>query len=220
MNYLIISKKKWEKKNFKNLKNNIYFSNKINYPLLNKVKPKIIFFIFWSKIIKANIYNKFLCIQFHSSNLPRFRGGSPIQNQIFRGIKKTKISAFKINEKIDTGDVCLKNNLLLNGSAKKIYIKIEKICISMIKKIIKMKKISFKKQKGKSSFFKRRNELQSDLTKLKVYNKIKIFDFIRMLDAPGYPSAYLNLNKFKILFNNAKIINNKINGKFTIIQKK
>lgn len=219
MSYLIISKKKWGKKNFKNLKNNIYFSNKINYRQLNKVKPKIIFFIFWSKKIKSNIYNKFLCIQFHSSDLPKFRGGSPIQNQIFRGVKKTKISAFKINEKIDTGDVCLKNDLLLNGSAKEIYIKIEKICISMIKKIIKMKKINFKKQKGKSSFFKRRDELQSDLTKLKVYNKIKIFDFIRMLDAPGYPSAFLNLNKFKILFNNAKIINNKINGKFTIIQK-
>ena len=29
------------------------------------------------------------CICLHESNLPKFRGGSPIQNQIIKGIKKT-----------------------------------------------------------------------------------------------------------------------------------
>ena len=32
------------------------------------------------------------------ADLPKFRGGSPIQNQIIRGIDKTKTTAFLMNE--------------------------------------------------------------------------------------------------------------------------
>ena len=60
-----------------------------------------------------------MCIQFHSSDLPKFKGGSPIQNQILKEIKKTKLTAFKINNIIDGGDICMKSNILLNGKAEK-----------------------------------------------------------------------------------------------------
>ena len=84
-----------------------------------------------------------MCIQFHSSNLPKFKGGSPIQNQIMNNIKKTKITAFKVNDKIDAGDFCLKKNLDLKGSANEIYIRMEKTCIAMIKKLTKKKENKF-----------------------------------------------------------------------------
>ena len=44
----------------------------------------------------------------HPSDLPKFRGGSPIQNQIINGVKKTKISIFRINSEIDAGDIVAK----------------------------------------------------------------------------------------------------------------
>ena len=49
----------------------------------------------------------------------------------------------------------------------------------------------------------------------------QIFDFIRMLDAKGYPNAFLNFKKYKIIFNNAKIRKNEkeVYGKFKIIKK-
>ena len=125
---LIISKKKYNKSNYNILKNNknFIFLDNINLKKINKIKPRIIFFIFWSKKISENIFSKFLCIQFHSSDLPKFRGGSPIQNQILNNVYKTKLSAFKINQKIDDGDICLKSNISLYGKAENIYQTIEK----------------------------------------------------------------------------------------------
>ena len=41
-----------------------------------------------------------------------------------------------------------------------------------------------------------------------------------MLDAKGYPNAYLEFKRYKILLNNAKKYKNSINGEFKIIKKK
>ena len=84
-------------------------------------KPEIIFFPDWSWIIPNEIISNYKCICFHESNLPKFRGGSPIQNQIIRGITKTKTTAFIMNEKIDAGDIILQKNLSLEGSIQEIF---------------------------------------------------------------------------------------------------
>ena len=160
MSYIIITKKIWDKNNFKKIKKNFKILNKINLKVIRKINPKIIFFIHWSTFINKNIYNKYLCIQFHSSNLPMGRGGSPIQNQILLGLKSTKLTAFKISQKLDAGPVCLKSSLKLNGRAIDIYKRIEKQSIKMIRRIIKLKKINFYEQNGKHSYFTRRKKIQ------------------------------------------------------------
>ena len=204
MNYIIITKKIWNKKNFETISKNIKVLNKINLIKIKKINPKIIFFIHWSKYIKKNIYKKYLCIQFHASDLPKGKGGSPIQNQILLGIKKTKLTAFKIDEKLDSGLVCLKSNLNLNGRAVDIYKNIEKTSIKMIKMIIGMKKIKFLKQNGNATFFKRRKKYQSKFKFNKFKSINKLYDFLRMLDAPSYPHAYTDIENFRITFNNIK----------------
>ena len=98
----------------------------INLKKINQVNPRIIFFIFWSKIIPKKIFSNFLCIQFHSSDLPKFKGGSPIQNQILKKIYKTKISAFKINEKIDEWRYLHEIKYFIILVKQKIFIKILK----------------------------------------------------------------------------------------------
>ena len=219
MQYLLITKKKWNIKNFKILDKKVLVKNKIDQNFIKKVKPKIIFFLHWSKKIHVNLYTKNLCIQFHCSNLPNFRGGSPVQNQILRGIKKTKLTAFKINEKIDTGEICLKKNLSLHGNVNIIYERIEKTAINMINTIIKKKKLKFTKQKGKGKYFKRRKKEESNLLLTNHLALKNVYDFIRMLDATDYPRAFINLQKYKIFFKNAKFYKNKINGEFKIIKK-
>jgi len=220
INYLVISKKKWNKNNFKTLKRPFIFLNKLDKKKIANISPKIIFFIHWSQKIPPEIFNNFLCIQFHSSNLPKFRGGSPIQNQIIRGIKKTKVTAFKVSNKIDSGDICLKKNLDLNGTAMQIYERMEKICLYMIKDIERKKKIKFNKQKGKPSYFRRRKATESNMLSLKIISIENMFNFIRMLDAHEYPKAYLDIKKFKILFKNVKKTKKKIlEGEFKIVKK-
>ena len=220
INYLVISKKKWDTNNFKTLNKSFKFLNKLDNKKIINFSPKIIFFIHWSKKIPSEIFKSFLCIQFHSSNLPKFKGGSPIQNQIIRGIKKTKITAFKVSNKIDSGDICLRKNLDLNGTAMQIYKKMEKICIFMIKELVRKKEIKFNKQKGKSSYFRRRKAAESNMLSLKMINIENMFNFIRMLDAHDYPKAYLDIKKYKILLKNVKRAKNKtLKGEFKIVKK-
>ena len=216
MKFIIITKKKWDSNNFKKLGKNILLLNNINLLKIKRINPKIIFFIHWSKFVSKNIFKKYLCIQFHASNLPKGKGGSPIQNQIMLNVKKTKISAFKISERLDSGPICLQGNLSLQGSAIDILRRMENKSIQMIKKIIKKKFLVFKKQKGKTSFFKRRKPSESkiDFNNMKSINRL--YDFLRMLDAPDYPNAFIKLNKFKFTFNDIKTNKNEIDAKVKI----
>jgi methionyl-tRNA formyltransferase len=217
MKIIIITKKIWDKNNFKNFKYKHYVFKKISKKTLKKTKPTIIFFIHWSKLISSGIYKNYNCIQFHCSDLPKFRGGSPVQNQIINGITTTKLSAFKVGKVIDSGPVYLKRKLSLLGNANNIYERMEKLALKMIGEIVK-KKISPKKQVGKISYFKRRTSdesiLPNNLTEIK-----KIYNFIRMLDATGYPKAKIIIGKFVCEFYAAEYYKNKLNGKFSIKKK-
>ena len=208
--YFVISKKIWDKKYISLLSKNIKFEKKIVFSKIKKSRPKIIFFIHWSKKIPKKIYNKYLCIQFHSSNLPYGRGGSPIQNQILKGREKTYLCAFRVTGKIDSGKIYLKKILSLKGSAHEIYCRMEKLSIKIIKLIIKNKKIVPKKQTGVVKYFKRRTERDSNMTIYDFKNLKEAYNFIRMLDAKNYPKANFKLGKLKFEFYNVKNKKNKL----------
>ena len=215
---LIISKKIFDKSNYNFVKKNknFIFLDSLNLKKIIKIKPRIIFFIFWSKKVPEKIFSNFLSIQFHSSDLPKFKGGSPIQNQILNKVYKTKLSAFKINSKIDSGDVCMKSNIFLNGKAEHIYKNIEKKALQMIIRLSKQKKINFKKQRGRSSFYERRKPNQSNISNVINKNFYHIYDFVRMLDADDYPKAFFILGNKKIELSDVSLNNQFLKGKFLI----
>ena len=80
---------------------------------LDKIKPNYIFFPHWSWIISKQIYENFECIVFHMTDLPYGRGGSPLQNLIINKVYNTKISAIKVGDGIDTGDIYLKEDFYI-----------------------------------------------------------------------------------------------------------
>jgi methionyl-tRNA formyltransferase len=83
----------------------------------------LIVFLGWSWIIPNEITKKYLCVGIHPSDLPDYRGGSPIQHQIINGIIETKISLMTISEKLDGGDIWLKYDLDLRGDTIEIIFK-------------------------------------------------------------------------------------------------
>ena len=218
MKYIIVTKKIWDKKSFEKIDKKIFILNKINNQKIKKINPNIIFFIHWSKLIKESLFNKYLCIQFHSSDLPKGRGGSPIQNQILLNLSKTKLTAFKVSKNLDSGPICMKENLSLKGTAIDIFRRMEKTSVQMIKKMILKKNISFIKQKGKPSYFKRRKEADSEINFKNIFTISKLYNFLRMLDAPEYPSAFTQLNKYKFSYNNVRMFKNKISARVEIIK--
>ena len=168
MTYLFCAYRDWAKELYKLLskrhKNMILIKNPkqltVNY--VEKINPKFIFFPDWSWIVPDKIVENFRCVCFHESDLPKFRGGSPIQNQIIRGIKKTKTTAFFMNDKIDSGDVLLKKSLSLEGTLDEIFQRMKKNDYEMVNSIIKGN-FKIQKQKGVPTYYKRRKPEESEL---------------------------------------------------------
>ena len=169
--------------------------NKLTADYISTINPKYIFFPHWSKIVPEQILNLSECVCFHETDLPFGKGGSPIQNLISRGYKNTMISALRMTNEVDSGPIYLKKKLVLEGIAEDIYLRAAKIVAKMIKIIID-ENITPQRQTGKSGFFKRRNPSESEIP-ISIKSVSKIYDHIRMLDAPEYPKAFLNFGEFK-----------------------
>lgn len=175
----------------------------LTYDRTKEFGPKYIFFPHWSWIIPKGVYENFECIVFHITDLPFGRGGSPLQNLIERGIYKTKLSALRVVKELDAGPIYLKRDLDLEGSANEIFKRASKIVFNdMIPYIIENKPVPAP-QTGQIAVFKRRTPEQSNIGKLN--SLTKVYDYIRMLDAEGYPAAFVETAGLEIEFTDAKL---------------
>ena len=187
----------------KDNKNQIYiFKNKSNltYKSINKINPSLVLFYGWSSIIPEKIINNFKCLMLHPSKLPKFRGGSPLQNQIIRGLKSTYVTIFVMNEELDAGDILINKKISLDGNMNEILSRIETVGIEMTK-IILSKKIKLKKQDhNKATIYKRLNN-NSEITikHLKSLKGIELYNKILMLGDP-YPNAFIKTVDGKKLY--------------------
>lgn len=209
--FIFLSSKSWHNELFNCLvlrrdESWLRISNKADFTLgnLKKFKPEVVFIPHWSYIISDEIFNNFECIVFHMTDLPYGRGGSPLQNLIIRGHKDTMISALKVEKGLDTGPIYLKKPLSLEGTAEEIFIRASKVIETMIQKIID-EKITPKKQTGEPVIFKRREPQDGLMNGL--HELMDVYDYIRMLDADGYPSAYFETEYFKIEVTKASLDN-------------
>ncbi len=222
--FLIVTIKSWNIDNFnkytKNWEGEWYLiSKKEDFSLDNvdKVNPNKIFFVHWSWIIPKEIFEKYECILFHMTDLPYGRGGSPMQNLILRGQYDTKISALRVVQELDAGDIYLKKSLNIeHGTAEEIFTKASDIIYKMIEEIL-TKDLKPKPQEGEIVEFLRRKPEEGNLKDLN--NLKKIYDYIRMLDGEGYPPAFFEFNDIKYEFFRPKLKSNKLEAR-VIIKKK
>ena len=99
-------------------------------------KPDIVFSLHWHWKIHPDLCNNFNIIGFHSADLPKFRGGSPIANQLKAGITRTKLTAFRVTEKFDAGNILLKRDLTLDSDPAIMYNRLRNIVPEMIQQIM------------------------------------------------------------------------------------
>lgn len=183
---------------------------------LAALQPRYVFFPHWSWIIPESIWSNYECIMFHMTDLPFGRGGSPLQNLIARGIYETHISAFRCIRELDAGPIYLKKPLSLYGSAEEIYLRSATIIEQMIVEIIQKHCIPIPQQ-GKTTLFPRRTPEQGNIDFLQ--NLEKIYDYIRMLDADGYPPAFLESENLRLEFRRAHFNGANIRADVTITLK-
>ncbi|AMO21156.1 formyltransferase family protein [Flavobacterium columnare] len=213
INVLLCGYRDWAKKIFEN----VLLIENVNVlgiilsqdEFLNKIDSfdenlDLILFVGWSWILPDEITDKFLCLGIHPSDLPLYRGGSPIQNQIIEGVRYSKITLMTLSSKLDSGDIWGKENLDLSG--KNIYEIFNNITFSSIQLLRhffeKFPQISPVKQNLlEGTYRKRRTEKESRLKLEQLQNMSleQLYDFIRCLTDP-YPNAYLEDEKGNKLF--------------------
>lgn len=209
-NILIVSEKSWNKELVSYLQSTMpqyafyLISQKEDFTVerIGSISPVKIFIPHWSYIIPSAIFERYECIVFHMTDLPYGRGGSPLQNLIVRGLTATKLSALRVEVGLDTEPVYLKMDLSLSGTAEEIFVRVNKLVGKMIVEIIQ-NNLQPVPQEGDPVVFKRRKPEQSDMSGLEKLEEI--FDYIRMLDADGYPHAYIEKGEFRYEFTRASI---------------
>lgn len=205
MNIIIAYNKPWYKRIVTDLRKeypntNIYsIENResLTEAFLDKIRPDYIFFPHWSFFIEENIFENYTCVIFHMTDLPFGRGGSPLQNLIARGIYETKISAIRCVKELDAGPVYLKRRLSLYGNAEEIYMRATSTVTEMIASMIETRPEP-EPQIGEIVEFKRRQPHEGNIAHLATLEQV--YDYIRMLDAEGYPKAFIETEKFVFEF--------------------
>jgi methionyl-tRNA formyltransferase len=169
---------------------------------LQEINPAYVFFPHWSWIIPREIFERFHCVVFHMTDLPFGRGGSPLQNLLVRGIYETQISAIAVEDGVDTGPVYMKRPFQIStGSAEDIFRRGSVIVYDMITGIV-LNNPTPTAQTGEPVHFMRRKPNESQLPD--DINGRRLYDFIRMLDAPGYPRAYIKHGDTRYEFSDAQ----------------
>jgi methionyl-tRNA formyltransferase len=148
------------------------------------------------------VYDVFECIVFHMTDLPFGRGGSPLQNLIVRGIEITQLTALRCVERLDAGPVYLKRPLSTLGSAEEVLLRAAALIEEMIVEIADRAPQPLP-QTGETVVFERRTPAQGDLSGAK--SLTQVHDLIRMLDADGYPPAFIDIGSLRLEFSHASL---------------
>ena len=181
--------------------------NQLCLESIRQFGPRYIFFLHWSWKVPAEILNEVECVCFHMTDVPYGRGGSPLQNLISRGHRNTKLTALKMTSAFDAGPFYLKKDLSLEGGAEEIYLRSCALSADMIKEIVENETCPVP-QTGEPVNFKRRKPQESEIAE--VDSLENLHDFIRMLDAEGYPRAFLSHAGYRFEFSRSALYDGRI----------
>ena len=88
------------------------------FDVLASYRPDAIVVAAFGQIIPKRILSlpRYGCLNVHASLLPKYRGASPIQWAILNGDEKTGITIMQMDEGLDTGDILLQKEVILDGT--------------------------------------------------------------------------------------------------------
>ena len=163
-----------------------------NHEKLIAFNPDLILWYGWSWIIKGDLINEYESIMLHPSPLPKYRGGSPIQNQIINGEKLGAVTLFRMTKELDKGDIYVQLSMSLDGSLDQVLSRISDLGFAATCKILDGDYTPIPQNEESASYFKRRKPEDSEITveEIKTKSAKYLHDKIRMLNDP-YPNAYI-----------------------------
>ncbi len=175
--------------------------------LLAALRPRYVFFMHWSWKVPEDICRDYECVCFHMSDVPYGRGGSPLQNLVERGHRRTKLTALRMVDDMDAGPVYAKEDLSLEGSAEEILIRQSRLAAKMMARLVREEPTPIP-QAGEPVIFARRKPRDSRIPPLGSLEQLH--DFLRMLDGEGYPRAFIEHEGFRYEFSRAGLYDGRV----------
>lgn len=166
--------------------------NQFSVNVLADFKPDLVLFYGWSWIVPNEILLSYICLMLHPSPLPRYRGGSPIQNQIIAGEKESMVTIFVMSQELDAGDIVAQGPLNLCGSLNDIFCQITDSGVRLTQQLIDNGINGRPQDSAQATYCKRRKPSDSEITSAELVNESAqfLYDKIRMLADP-YPNAFI-----------------------------
>ncbi len=150
------------------------------------------------------------------TDVPYGRGGSPLQNLILTGHTSTKLTALRMVKEMDAGPVYTNREMGLSGSAQEIYVRAGALCADIIRWMVSAQPDPVP-QTGDVVVFRRRVPRMSQLPQEGELSQL--FDHIRMLDADGYPHAFIDFGEFNLQFRSVQHEGGRLTAQVTITKR-
>ena len=185
--------------------------------IIGEIKRRNIDYLFvigLSQLIPKEILNELneYAIGFHPTELPKYRGRAPIPWMILLNEKEPKISLFRLDEGVDSGDLIIQEPYFIKEDdyACDVYNKVKKALVSALHKClpsIYSGKVEFIKQdEQKATYLLKRRACDGEIDWKRMSGK-EIYDLIRAVGQP-YPGAFSFYNEEKMIINKASLIKN------------
>ncbi|BCJ95286.1 methionyl-tRNA formyltransferase [Anaerocolumna cellulosilytica] len=184
--------------------------------ILKEINPDIIVVAAFGQILTKSVLElpKYGCINVHASLLPKYRGAAPIQWAIIDGEEKTGITIMHMDAGIDTGDMILKEEILIapKETAGTLHDKLAVCGGSLLLKAL---------EEIEAGTAVREKQEETEATYVKVLDKamghlnfrepaIKLERFIRGLNP--WPSAYTYLEGKTLKIWDAEVLDETMDG--------
>lgn len=156
-------------------------------------KGELAFFLGCERIVPQNIltlHNKNLVV--HESRLPKGKGWSPVTWQVLEGENIIPITLFEANSKVDSGEIYLQDEIVLEGH--ELLSEIKRLqgeyTIKLVMEFVnKYPSIVGNKQEGTSTYYPKRTPKDSQLDVNKTIKEQ--FNLLRVVDNERYPAYFL-----------------------------
>ena len=172
----------------------LIFRSKAQYNelALRDFKPDLVLFYGWSWIVDSLLVRDIACLMLHPAPLPKYRGGSPLQNQIIRGETESSVTLFVMDDGLDAGPIIAQAPLNLAGDISDIFHRITDIGIQLTLSILPHEMIPVPQNHEEATYFPRRKPEESEITLDELCKKPSNYlnNKIRMLQSP-YPHAFI-----------------------------
>ena len=169
----------WSKNNFSEIQ-------------IEQFKPDLTLFYGWSDMVSPKLIENCKCLMMHPSPLPKYRGGSPIQNQIINGDIHSAVTIFIMDRGIDTGPIAKQKYLSLEGTLDEIFERMKLIGFELTRDIF-IHGLNVSDQNNEdATYYRRRTPEQSEITlkELETQTSEYLYNKIRMLQDP-YPNPFI-----------------------------